>query len=355
MNIEFLKTIYLGNTIKAYLIAAIFFLVGIIIIKIVQIIVIRRLKEWSKQTKTNIDDFIIVIIQKLGVPLVYLSILYFAVNSLSLNPFVEKAVNFVWIAALTIAVTRLLLRLLGFGVDIYVEKAGHDDNLRRSLVGILSFSKIIIWGVASIFFLDNLGFKVSTFVAGLGIGGLAVAFAAQAVLKDLLCYFSIIFDRPFMIGDFIIVGDMMGVVAHIGIMSTRITSLGGEQLIFSNADLVSTRVRNYKKMAKRRVVFKLGVTYQTPIEKLKETPEIIKKIVDSVENAAFDRAHFFSYGDFALIIEVVFYVLSGDYNKYMDIQQEINFQIMADFKKRKIEFAYPTQTLYLEKDAQNII
>jgi len=351
MNPEFLKAIYLGNTIMAYLIAAISFLGGVIIVKIVQVIVIRRLKKWSTQTKTDIDDFIIMIIQKLGVPLAYLSVLYLAVNSLNLNPSIEKAVNFIWVAVLTIAVTRFILRLLGLGVDIYVKKAGQDDNLKRSLAGILSFSKIIIWGFALIFFLDNLGFKVSTFVAGLGIGGLAVAFAAQAVLKDLLCYFSIIFDRPFMIGDFIIVGDMMGVVAHIGIMSTRITSLGGEQLVFSNADLVSTRVRNYKKMAKRRVLFKLGVTYQTPIEKLKETPEIIKKIVHSVENVAFDRAHFSSYGDFALIIEVVYYVLSGDYNQYMDTQQEINFQIMAEFKKRKIEFAYPTQTLYLEKDA----
>ena len=142
----------------------------------------------------------------------------------------------------------------------------------------------------------------------------------------------------------------LGTVEHIGIKTTRIRSLGGEQLVFSNSDLTNSRVRNYKRMEKRRVVFKLGVTYNTPLSKLKEMPAVIEKAIKAVKNTAFDRAHFLSYGDFNLIYEVVYYVLSGDYNKYMDIQQEINFAVKEEFERRKIEFAFPTHTVYLTKE-----
>ena len=141
----------------------------------------------------------------------------------------------------------------------------------------------------------------------------------------------------------------MGTVEYIGIKTTRIRSLGGEQVIFSNTDLTDSLVRNYRLMEKRRVLFRIGVTYQTSLKQLKEIPKIIENIIKGTKDAAFDRAHFFSYGDFSLIFEVVYYVIGPDYNKYMDIQQEINFAIKEEFEKRGIEFAYPTQTLYLQK------
>ncbi|HPO45752.1 MAG TPA: mechanosensitive ion channel, partial [Spirochaetota bacterium] len=142
-----------------------------------------------------------------------------------------------------------------------------------------------------------------------------------------------------------------GTVEHIGIKTSRIRSLGGEQIIFSNTDLTDSRVRNYKLMEKRRVLFRFGVTYQTSSERLKEIPKIVENIIRNVKDTTFDRAHFFSYGDSSLIFEIVYYVLSPDYNKYMDIQQDINFAIKEDFDKRGIEFAYPTQTLYLRNAA----
>ncbi|MEE9594372.1 MAG: mechanosensitive ion channel family protein, partial [Candidatus Hydrothermarchaeales archaeon] len=209
--------------------------------------------------------------------------------------------------------------------------------------------KVFIWGFGVIFLLDNLGFEISTVVAGLGIGGIAVALAAQAVLGDLFSYFAIMIDRPFEIGDFIIVGDYLGTVEHVGIKTTRIRSLGGEQLVFSNTDLTNSRVRNYKRMEKRRVLFTMGVTYQTSHEKLKEIPTVIRDIIENISDTVFDRAHFSSYGDFSLVFEVAYYVASGDYKKYMDIQQEINLKIKEEFEKRGIEFAYPTQTVYLNK------
>jgi small-conductance mechanosensitive channel len=183
----------------------------------------------------------------------------------------------------------------------------------------------------------------------LGIGGVAVALAAQVILKDVFSYFSIIFDRPFKIGDFIIVGEYMGTIEYIGIKTTRLRSLGGEMLIFSNSDLTDSRLRNYKLMDKRRVSFKLGLVYQTSTEQLKKVPGIIEGIIKSVKDTIFDRAHFLNYGDFSLVFEIVYYVVGADYNKYMDIQQEINFAIKGEFEKRGIEFAFPTQTLYVNK------
>jgi small-conductance mechanosensitive channel len=145
------------------------------------------------------------------------------------------------------------------------------------------------------------------------------------------------------------VGDLLGTVEHVGFKTTRIRSLGGEQLVFSNSDLTSSRIKNYKRMRERRVVFSLGVIYQTSVEKVKALPPMIKRVIEEHQNARFDRAHFQSFGDFALIFETVFYVLSPDYNVYMDLQQSINFRLMEEFQEAGIEFAYPTQQLYVTK------
>ena len=191
---------------------------------------------------------------------------------------------------------------------------------------------------------------MSALVAGLGVGGIAVAFAAQAIIEDIFSYFTIFLDRPFQIGDFITTGDYLGEVKHIGIRTTRLKSLGGEELVFSNKDLTSARIRNYKTMEERRVVFSIGVTYDTPLEKLKQIPEVLKEIIDSKEMTRFDRAHFLSYGDSSLKYEIVYYVLSGDYNKYMDVHQAINFDIRERFDAMELEFAFPTRTLYIESN-----
>jgi small-conductance mechanosensitive channel len=271
------------------------------------------------------------------------------VNTLTLDEFLKKALNITGMAILTIFAARFATVIIGYGFDVYLRKRGKEESLERSLKGILSVVTLVVWALAIIFFLDNLGFNISAVIAGLGIGGVAVALAAQAVLGDLFSYFSIIFDRPFEIGDFIIIGEYLATIEHIGIKTTRIRSLGGEQLIFSNSDLTNSRVRNYKRMEKRRVVFKLGVVYQTPLDKLQLIPGMIEKVIKGVKDTAFDRAHFFSYGDFNLEFEAVYYVLGADYNKYMDIQQEINFAIKKEFEAKGIEFAYPTQTLFVSK------
>ena len=340
---------FAGNSLLSYIIFLSLFLGGSAVIKIFLAVFIKRFKKWAQKTATTIDDFVLYVLERIIVPALYFAVFYAGTGYLYLGPYLRKTVNILGVGILTVVVVRVILALINYGLKIYLNKIGKNDSLERSLKGMLSVSQIIIWGMAIVFFLDNLGFKISSVIAGLGIGGVAVALAAQAVLGDVFSYFSILFDRPFEVGDFIIIGDYLGSVEYIGIKTTRIRSLSGEQLIFANTDLTNSRVRNYKRMGKRRVLFKLGVVYQTSSSHLKEIPRIIKDIIGNVKDTVFDRAHFFSYGDFSLNFEIVYYVMSSDYNKYMDIQQEINFAIKEEFEKRNIEFAYPTQTLYLDK------
>jgi small-conductance mechanosensitive channel len=215
-------------------------------------------------------------------------------------------------------------------------------------IGILRFvSQVVIWALVLLLTLENLGVDITALVAGLGIGGIAVALAVQNVLGDLLASLSIALDEPFVIGDFVAVGDFLGSVEYVGIKSTRLRSLTGEQIVMSNADLLSSRLRNYGRMVERRIVFALGLTYETPRARLEQVPGIVRGVVEGVQDVRFDRCHFKSYGAFSLDFEIVYYVLSADYNRYMDIQQQINFGIHEAFEKLGVEFAYPTQTLWL--------
>ncbi|HSM00579.1 MAG TPA: mechanosensitive ion channel family protein, partial [Candidatus Limnocylindria bacterium] len=316
-------------------------------------VVLGRLNRWAKTTTWNIDEFIIDIIRNMLVPIAYYGVFYLAVKNLAIPGFLERVIGVAGVVLVVFLSAQALIAVARFGIRTYIETAEKGSDRERALQGFMTLIRVVVWGLATVVLLDNLGFRINTVIAGLGIGGIAVALAAQNILGDLFAYFTIMFDRPFEIGDFLIVGDYMGVVNHLGVKTTRIGSLGGEQIIMSNKDLTDSRVRNYKRMEKRRVLFRLGVTYQTPYEKLKEIPGIIRGIIEGIEETTFDRAHFSSYGDFSLVFEVVYYVMDRDYTKYMNIQEQINFRIHEEFEKRKIEFAYPTQTLYLNKVAQS--
>ena len=209
--------------------------------------------------------------------------------------------------------------------------------------------KGVLWAIAIIIVLSNFGYNVSTLAAGLGIGGIAIAFAFQAILGDIFASFSIYFDKPFKIGDFILIGNDMGTVKHIGIKTTRIQTLQGQELIVSNKELTETRVHNYKKMERRRISFTFGVEYDTKLKKLEKILEIVKEIFKKIKIADLDRVHFKQFGDFSLNFEVVYYVNKPDYLEYMDTQQEINFALKERFEKESIEFAFPTQTIYVNK------
>jgi len=341
--------IYFGNTVVSYLTALGIFIIGILLIKVFKSVVLKRLKKWAEQTETTLDDFLIRGIEKTIVPLLYFLSFYLAVKSLSLDKKLEKYFDFASVIIFTFFVLRTLSSVITYSLKTFVKKQGANEHKQKQLSGISTIISFVIWSLGFVFVLDNLGFKVSAVIAGLGIGGIAIALAAQAILGDLFNYFVILFDRPFEIGDFIIVADKLGTIEHLGIKSTRIRSLSGEQLIISNTDLTNSRVHNFKRLEKRRVVFKLGVVYQTTSAQLKEIPEIVKKIILTEQKAEFNRGHFASFGDFSLIFEFVYFILDPDYTQYMDIQQKINLSIYQEFENRGIEFAYPTQTLFLNK------
>ena len=254
-----------------------------------------------------------------------------------------------------IAFGALLLQLaiwgntaIGLALRRYTTRKMEEDAESATTVRFVGFLlRLALWILIALVALDTAGIDITALVAGLGIGGIAVALALQNILGDLFASLSIVLDKPFVIGDFIIVGDLMGTVEHIGLKTTRVRSLSGEQLVFSNNDLLSSRVRNFKRMQERRVVFSFGVVYQTPADMLERIQATVREIIEAREDTRFDRAHFARFGASSLDFEVVYYMLVPDYNAYMDAQQSINLALFRRLEAMGVEFAYPTQTLYV--------
>jgi small-conductance mechanosensitive channel len=346
----FLKNEALGNTVLAYLTSLLILALGITLVLIIQFFVFSRLKRLAEKTRPEVDDFIVDLGRKNLVPLLYFGVFYLAARFLNMGVFLDNIIRIAAVILLSIFTIRVVSSLARFYITNRLIKREKDEKRLHTFKSIIPMVNIIIWIIGALFLMGNLGFDISTVVAGLGIGGIAVALAAQTVLGDMFSYFSILLDRPFELGDFIIVGDFMGTVEKIGVKTTRIRSLGGEQLIFSNTDLTNSRVRNYKRMQTRRVVFSFGVVYETPLARLKQIPAIVKEIIDALGgDAVFDRAHFQKYGNFSLDFEAVYIAQTADYNRYMDLQQEVNLALFERFRKEKIEFAYPTQVVYVNQ------
>lgn len=256
--------------------------------------------------------------------------------------------------ARTIAVLTLLIQvgLWGDAAIAYTtmrrqEREAEDRDAVSTLIALRFVGRLVIWSVLVVVALDNMGVEVTALVAGLGIGGIAVALAAQSILGDLFASFAMHLDRPFVVGDFIVVDGFLGTVEHIGVKTTRLKSLGGERLVFSNSDLLNSRIRNYKLMEERRIVFTLGILYETPADTLERIPGMLREIIESQDGVRFDRAHFQGYGDSSLDFEIVYFVLDPDFTVYMDVQQAINFALFRRFQDEGIGFAYPTRTLYV--------
>ena len=343
-----LRTTFWGNTLQDYFIAAAIILITIIATQIIKKIVLARLRKKNEEENKSRYNFIVSSINKFIIPALYFGAVYLALEFLSFGKTANKIIEIVYVILLTFFIIRFLIAALNYFLNKYFEEQRGEEDGRR-LRPLISFLNFLIWIIGLLFLLDNLGFQISTIVAGLGISGIAVALAAQAVLGDLFSYFVIFFDRPVEIGDFITFENKAGTIEKIGIKSTRIRSLSGEQLIVSNSKLTGSILHNYKRMGIRRIVFNLGVTYQTKSKQLKMIPGIIKSIIEKQELAKFDRAHFQSYGDSSLNYEIVYFILSADYNQYMDTQEKINLEIYERFEKLGIEFAYPTQTVFLNK------
>jgi small-conductance mechanosensitive channel len=340
---------FFGNTTYSYLLALTIFVGGTGIAYVFKKFILSRLRKWADSTETPIDDLLVSAAEKQLVPIFYFAVFYISVNTLVLSPEFKHGLSVGAIVLITVFVVRVITSVVKFALQSYLSNSSDTDHVKKQLQGVCGLINFIIWVLALVFLLDNLGVKISAVVAGLGIGGIAVALAAQAVLGDLFSYFVIYFDKPFEVGDFITIDDKMGVVEHIGIKTTRIRALGGEILVFSNTKLTNSPLHNFKKMEKRRVVFKLGTIYQTGAEKIKAIPQMVKDIIKKQPDVTFNRGHFATFGDFSLNFEFVYFVNDADYNKFMDIQQAINLEIFEVFEKEGIEFAFPTQTVFISK------
>ncbi len=345
---EFLAKEFWGNAVSDYLIAVGILVVAFFVIQVIKKLVLNRLKASERSEGILSYKFLIKSVSSFITPLLYLGSLYLAMRYIETSETVSNAIKIIYLVIAVYIVIKFARAVIEFIITQYSQKAGKEEDVKRfrPLLGFINFTFYII-GI--LFILDNLGFQISTVIAGLGIGGIAIALAAQAILGDLFSYFVIYFDRPFELGDFVLFDDKLGVVEKIGIKSTRIRTLRGELLVTSNSNLTSARLHNFKQMLRRRVLFKIGVIYRTTSQQLEEIPKMIKKIIEEADGTTFDRSHFFNYGDFSLDFETVYYVETNDYNKYMDVQQEINLKIFKEFEKQGIQFAYPTRTIYTQE------
>lgn len=342
-----LATVLGGNTLFDWLIA-----VGIFAATFTALFLLRgvarRLIARAATTTNKLDDLAAEMGGGTKFFFMLLIAVYFGSLWLVLPPDAKMVMQHLAAIALILQVAYWGQRALKFFVAYQNEKYAESDNA-SSFNALGYLGRLVLWSAVFLLVLDNLGVDITALIATLGVGGIAIALATQSILGDLFASLVIMLDRPFVVGDFIIVGDFMGTVDRVGLKTTRVKALSGEQIVFSNADLLASRVRNFKRMQERRAAFTLGVTYQTTADQLAEIPGIVRGIVVANEGVRFDRCHFKGYGDFALLFETVYYVLDRDYNKYMDIQQAINLAIFRAFEEKGIAFAYPTQTLYVQK------
>ncbi len=347
----FFETVWWGNTVLDYLIATCIFLGAFIIFKVFDYYLLNKLEKLAKKTKTNWDNLLIDFLKEIKWLFYFLISIYIGLQYLNVLPLIVTILYYLILVVAGFYVAKGISRVISHIVNIQVKKSGDKKSASSaSMMKLLgTIAKGIIWFIALLMILSNAGIEITPMIASLGVAGIAVALALQSVLGDLFGAFVIHFDKPFQEGDFVIVGSDMGVVKHIGIKSTRLQALGGHELVMSNTEMVNARINNYKQMQSRRIVFGFGVRYDTGKEKLSKIKGIVKKIFEKVNNADLDRVNFKEFGDFTLDYEIAYYVRTPDYNTYMNIQEEINMALYAEFEKKGIGFAFPTRTIEIEK------
>lgn len=346
---EWLAVEFFHNSGRQWLVAAGIALLALVLFFIVKPMLRARLARLTARTDNDWDNAVVELLGSTRSLALVIFALFFGSQVLTLPPKLRTIIVSATLIALILQGGLWASQLLLHRLQRAIKKRRAEDPGSVAALNVTSWvGRLLIWSVVVLLILDNLGINITALVAGLGVGGIAVALAVQNILGDLFASLSIVLDKPFAVGDFIIVDEYLGSVEHVGLKTTRLRSLSGEQLVMSNAGLLSSRIRNYGRMYERRIVFGLGVTYQTPRDKLEKIPGIIKDAVEAEDQTRFDRSHFKAYGDFSLDFETVYHVLKPDYNLYMDIQQAVNFAIHERFEAEGIEFAYPTQTVFVE-------
>lgn len=347
----FINGVVYNNPLEAWLIATAIAVVVYIAFEILIRAILKRLVVLAGRVKNDAHDLVVNIFRKTKRFFLLILSLYIASQYLQLTPKVAVLVGNIMLIVFLLQVAIWGNAGISFWLERYISRKMKEDAAVVTMVSAFSYvARILLWVLLALIALDNLGVNVRTLIAGVGIGGIALALGVQNILKDIFASLSIATDKPFVYGDFISSGEFRGTVEHVGLKTTRLRSLTGEAIIISNSDLLQSRIRNYKRMFERRVAFTLGVVFNTPTEKLERIPQLLREIIER-DQVRIDRIHFAKIGDFSLNFDIVYFVKSPDYNVFMDIQQDINLKILRRFEEEGIAFAYPTQSLYLEKPA----
>ena len=345
---NYLTYVWYGNAIGTWLLAAGIFAAAVAVLMLVKQVLVARFIRFASRTPNEVDDIIVDLVKRTKVSvLIILALAGVALTLLVLAVPIRNAIKFVAVVALFFQAMAWGNAIISFWVTHYAARRGMTAGSGAGTIGALVvLARVALFIVLFLFALDNLGFQIAPLIAGLGIGGIAVALAVQNILGDLFAALSIVVDKPFAVGDFIVIDTHSGTVEHIGLKSTRIRALSGEQIIIGNADLLKARINNFQRMVERRAVFTIGVTYETNEAALQRIPGIIRDAITAQPRTRFDRCHFRKYSESSLDFETVYWVLSPDFNAYMDIQQAINLAILTRFRAEGIEFAYPTRTIH---------
>ncbi len=348
----FLQTTFYNNPVGRWLAAAGVVLFTWVLLQVVTRVAIRYLRKVAERTSGQLDDLLVELLHKTRFLLVFVISAYAGSQLLTLPTTATKILHVGFVMAMLAQAGYWGNGLVTFWLARIVRRRfGGDASAATSLAALGFIAKLVIWAIVLLIALDNIGVNITTLVAGLGITGLAVALGVQSIFKDAFASLSILVDKPFVIGDFIAVGELSGTVERVGLKTTRVRSLSGEQIVFSNGDLLDSRVRNYKAMTERRIAFSFGLEYGTPTAEVEGVPALVQAEIGRVPGVRFDRCHLKSFADSALSFEVVYFVLTGNYLEYMDARHLINLGILRALEERGLRLAYPTRTLYVRSGA----
>jgi small-conductance mechanosensitive channel len=310
-------------------------------------LLVSRLERIAARTPTPVDDIVVDLVRRTRPAFLAVLALWAAAGLVQPAGGVARILRFGGVIVVTLQAALWVSAAVTQAIEIRRRAAEPAAATTLGALGVLI--RLVLYAILLVLALSNLGVNVTALVAGLGIGGVALALALQNILGDLFASLAIVLDKPFVVGDFVVVGDLSGTVEHVGLKTTRVRSLSGEQIVFGNKDLLESRIRNFKRMNERRVLFRVGVVYDTPPEVLSRIPGLLRRLVEAEPGLRFERAHFKELADSALTFEVVYFVLNPDYGTYMDIHQRILFGLVERFAAEGIEFAYPTRTVYLRE------
>ncbi|HEU4566020.1 MAG TPA: mechanosensitive ion channel family protein [Gemmatimonadaceae bacterium] len=346
-----LEAVAYGNSISRWLTALGTLLVVFGIVYLLRSVVIRRLSAVAQRTDTIADDIVVEVLRRTRYLLYLWLALVVALRMLAFPAGVGALLGNIAAVALAVQMGLWVSWAIDFWMQRYTAQRAGDGASVTTVRALTVAARAFVWLLLFLLVLENVGFDVTTLIAGLGITGIAVALAVQNILGDLFGAVSIVVDKPFVLGDFIAVDQYLGTVERIGMKTTRLRSLSGEQIIFSNADLLKSRIRNYKRMYERRVEYNFGVSYDTTPEQVERIPVILREAVQAQRDTRFDRSHVNAFVDSALNVQTVYYVTTADYNRYMDIQQAINLTVMRRFREEGISFAFPMRRVIVSDGA----